>query len=114
MEGLQYSDLEKPHFLCENQISMSSTTHINLIVTFKNIIQRLVEGVMFFVGSDYNADDIVYINGTKKVRIIRHGFTKTTFYVYDTKRKLIIRNDKLPHLMLEKTLPQNGDSNEDH
>jgi len=83
-------------------------------LTFKNIIQRLVEGVMFFVGSDYNADDIVYINGTKKVRIIRHGFTKTTFYLYDTKRKLIIRNDKLPHLMLEKTLPQNGDSNEDH
>ncbi len=79
-------------------------------LTFKNIIQRLVEGVMFFIGNDYNADDVVYINGTKKARIIRTGLTKTTFYVYDTKRKLIIRNDKLPHLMLEKDLPQNGDS----
>lgn len=85
-----------------------------VILTFKNTISRLVEGVMFFIGSDYQVDDVVYINGTKKVRITRQGITKTTFYVYDTKRKLIIRNDKLPHLMLEKSLPQNGDSHEDH
>ena len=83
-------------------------------LTFKNTIQRIVEGVMFFFGGDYKVDDIVYIGGTKKVRITRKGLTKTTFYVYDTKRKLIIRNDKLPHLMLEKTLPQNGESNEDY
>ena len=69
---------------------------------------------LFFIGSDYQLDDVVYIDGTKKVRITRQGITKTTFYVYDTKRKLIIRNDKLPHLMLEKSLPQNGDSHEDH
>jgi len=78
-------------------------------LTFKNIIQRIVEGMMFFFGGDYKIDDIVYISGTKKVRLIRKGLTKTTFYVYDTKRKLIIRNDRLPYLMLEKTLPQNGD-----
>lgn len=83
-------------------------------LTFKNIITRLVEGIMFFIGSDYQLDDVVYIDGTKKVRITRQGITKTTFYVYETKRKLIIRNDKLPHLMLEKSLPQNGDSHEDH
>ena len=76
-------------------------------LTFKNIITRLVEGIMFFIGSDYQLDDVVYIDGTKKVRITRQGITKTTFYVYNTKRKLIIRNDKLPHLMLEKSLPQN-------
>lgn len=83
-----------------------------LALTFKNTIQRIVEGIMFFFGGDYKVDDIVYIGGTKKVRITRKGLTKTTFYVYDTKRKLIIRNDKLPHLMLEKTLPQNGDNDE--
>ena len=83
-------------------------------LTFKNIIQRLVEGLMFFVGNDYNADDIVYIKGDKKARITRHGLTKTVFYIYDTDRKLIIRNDQLPGLMLEKSLPQNGHSkNED-
>ena len=81
-------------------------------LTFKNTIQRIVEGIMFFFGGDYKVDDIVYINGTKKVRITRQGLTKTTFYVYDTKRKLIIRNDKLPHLMLEKALPQNGETDE--
>ena len=84
------------------------------ILTFKNTIQRVVEGIMFFFGGDYKIDDIVYINGSKKARITRKGLTKTTFYVYDTKRKLIIRNDKLPHLMLEKSLPQNGDAHEDH
>jgi len=83
-------------------------------LTFKNTIQRVVEGMMFFFGGDYKIDDIVYISGTKKVRLIRKGLTKTTFYVYDTKRKLIIRNDRLPYLMLEKTLPKNGDTDEDH
>jgi|TARA_Y100000296_G_scaffold60341_1_gene69889 hypothetical protein len=82
------------------------------VLTFKNTIQRVVEGIMFFFGGDYKVDDIVYINGTKKVRITRQGLTKTTFYVYDSKRKLIIRNDKLPHLMLEKSLPQNGETDE--
>ena len=77
-------------------------------LTFKNIIQRFVEGIMFFVGNDYNADDIVYIRGEKKARITRHVLTKTVFYIYDTERKLIIRNDQLPSLMLEKSLPQNG------
>jgi hypothetical protein len=82
------------------------------VLTFKNTIQRVVEGIMFFFGGDYKVDDIVYINGAKKVRITRQGLTKTTFYVYDSKRKLIIRNDKLPHLMLEKSLPQNGETDE--
>ena len=84
------------------------------VLTFKNTIQRVVEGMMFFVGGDYKVDDIAYIQGTKKVRITRKGLTKTTFYVYDTKRKLIIRNDRLPNLMLEKSLPQNGDTDEDY
>jgi len=78
------------------------------VLTFKNIIQRFVEGIMFFLGNDYNADDIVYINGVKKARIIRTGLTKTVFYIYDTERKLIIRNDRLSSLHLEKSLPQNG------
>ena len=84
------------------------------VLTFKNTIQRVVEGMMFFFGGDYKVDDIVYIQGTKKVRITRKSLTKTTFYVYDTKRKLIIRNDRLPNLMLEKSLPQNGDKDETH
>ena len=82
------------------------------VLTFKNTIQRIVEGMMFFFGGAYKMDEIVYIGGTKKVSITRKGLTKTTFYVYDTKRKLIIRNDRLPYLMLEKSLPQNGDDNE--
>ena len=33
-------------------------------LTFKNTIQRVVEGMMFFFGGDYKIDDIVYISGT--------------------------------------------------
>ena len=84
------------------------------VLTFKNTIQRVVEGMMFFFGGDYKVDDIVYIQRTKKVRITRKGLTKTIFYAYDTKRKLIIRNDRLSNLMLEKSLPQNGDDYEDY
>ena len=69
---------------------------------------------MFFIGNDYNADDIVYIRGEKKARITRHGLTKTVFYIYDTERKLIIRNDQLPSLMLEKSLPQNGQKKDEN
>jgi len=79
-----------------------------LALMFKNLVQRLVEGLMFFASSDYNIDDIVYIHGNKKARITRLGITKTTFYLYDTDRKLIIRNDRLSNLNLEKSLPQNG------
>jgi len=83
------------------------------VLTFKNTIQRIAEGMAFFLGGDYKVDDIVYIHGTKKVRITRKGLTKTVFYVYDTKRKLIIKNERLGSLMLEKNLPQNG-HNESH
>ena len=83
-------------------------------LTFKNTIQRVVEGMMFFLGGDYKVDDIVYIQGTKRARLTRKGLTKTTFYIYDTKRKLIIKNDKLSGLMLEKNLPQNGEQNENY
>ena len=75
---------------------------------FKNIVQNFISGMLFLWGSDFDVDDIVFIGGTKKARIIRQTMTKTVFYIYETERKLIIPNSALYSLKCEKLLPQNG------
>ena len=74
----------------------------------KNTIGNMVAGAMFMFGSDFDVDDIVYIGGSKKARIIRISLTKTAFHIIDTDRKLIIPNTSLYGLKCEKVLPQNG------
>ena len=74
----------------------------------KNTIGNMVAGAMFMFGPDFDEDDIVYIGGKKKARIIRISLTKTTFYLPDTDRKLIVPNTSLYGLKCEKVLPQNG------
>ena len=74
----------------------------------KNTVGNMVAGAMFMFGPDFDEDDIVYIGGKKKARIIRISLTKTTFYLPDTDRKLIVPNTSLYGLKCEKVLPQNG------
>jgi len=73
--------------------------------TFKNIIQNFVIGMQFLWGNDFNVDDSVWINGNKKARIVRQDIWKTTFYVYNHKRKFIVPNKSLWRLNIEKELP---------
>ena len=61
------------------------------------------------MGSDFDVDDIVYINGVKKARIVRQGIYKTTFYLYDHQRKFVVPNDRLWLLNIEKELPSDND-----
>jgi small-conductance mechanosensitive channel len=75
----------------------------------KDSITQFWSGFRFLMGSDFDVDDIVYINGTKKARIIRQGIYKTTFYVYDHERKFIVPNDRLWALNIEKQLPKYED-----
>lgn len=75
-------------------------------IAFKDAISSTWQGVKFLWGNDFNVDDIVYINGIKKARIVRQGVYKTTFYLYDHKRKFIVPNDRLWSLHLEKDLPK--------
>jgi len=72
----------------------------------KDSIQQLWSGVRFLMGSDFDVDDIVYINGSKKARIVRQGIYKTTFYLFDHDRKFIVPNNRLWLLNIEKELPQ--------
>lgn len=77
-----------------------------VVMSFKNAVGKLVEGLFFFFGDDYNVDDIVYIHGEKKAKIIRQGIFKTTFYIYKVNRNLTVPNTKLPTMMIEKVLPK--------
>jgi hypothetical protein len=71
---------------------------------FRDIVTNLAAGIMFMLGSDFNTDDVVWIGGTKKARIVRQTPTKTVFHLLDTDRKLIVPNVDLYKLRVEKAL----------
>ena len=85
------------------------------ILFFKTTIESVLAGLVVFVGNDYNNDDIIVLDG-RPGRIVRVSMWKTTFYLYtlkngsDGKRfisggtKLIVENDKLKDLKIEKPL----------
>ena len=82
-----------------------------LLLLFNNTIQEAVDGIMLFLGNDYNEDDVVEVDGAPG-RIIRVGIWKTVFFIYhviDGKivggSKLVIQNSKLKDLKIEKPLP---------
>ena len=79
---------------------------------FRNLISNTFAGIMFLFGSDFDVDDIVYISGNKKARIIRQTLFKTVFHIIETDRKLIIPNTSLYGLKLEKVLPGANDRKE--
>ena len=66
---------------------------------------------MIFQGNDYNEDDVVEVDG-KPGRIVRVGIWSTTFFTYAVRdgiivggAKLVVQNDKLKDLKIEKPLP---------
>jgi len=76
-----------------------------LTIAMRDGISKTWLGFLFLVGNDFNIDDIVYINGNKKARIVRQSIFKTTFYLYDHERKFIVPNDRIWTLNIEKELP---------
>ena len=86
-----------------------------VILFFKTTIESVLAGLLVFVGNDYNNDDIIILDG-RPGRIVRGSMWKTTFYLYTIKKdtggkmivsggnKLIVENDKLKDLKLEKPL----------
>lgn len=75
------------------------------VLLFKNVVSNVLDGLLFMVGHDFDVDDIVYIGGEKKARIIRQTPTKTVFHLIDTDRKLVVPNTALYSLKIEKVLP---------
>jgi hypothetical protein len=81
------------------------------ILIFKKGIEKLVSSLFVFWGSDYDEDDIVWLEG-KPARIARIGFFKTTFFIYEVNdgkiiggSKLVVQNERLSMLKIEKPLP---------
>ena len=74
---------------------------------FKDAVHKAAEGFMVWIGSDFKNDDILYISG-RQSRIVRVGFLKSIFYMSDRGTKMIVPNDRLKLLVVEKQLPKNG------
>ena len=93
-----------------NEYSWLFFTGIALLL-FNNTIQEAVDGIMLFLGNDYNEDDVVEVDGAPG-RIIRVGIWKTVFFIYHVVNgkivggsKLVIQNSKLKDIKIEKPLP---------
>jgi small-conductance mechanosensitive channel len=76
-----------------------------LVLFGKNVASNWLGGILFMYGHDFDVDDIVYLGGEKKARIIRQTPTKTVFHIMDTNRKLIVPNTELYNLKIEKPMP---------
>ena len=76
-------------------------------ILFKDAIHKAAEGLLVCVGKDFCNDDVLYISG-RQARIVRGGFLKTIFYMTDRGTKMIVPNDRLKLLVIEKKLPLNG------
>lgn len=76
---------------------------------FKDTVTNFFIGIQFLWGNDFNVDDIVYIRGTKRSRIVRQNLWKTTFYVYGHKRKFVVPNKNLWKLDIEKEISEIND-----
>jgi len=76
-------------------------------ILFKDAIHKAAEGFLVCVGKDFCNDDVLYISG-RQARIVRVGFLKTIFYMTDRGTKMIVPNDRLKLLVIEKKLPLNG------
>tara|TARA_R110000765_G_scaffold335205_1_gene425526 strand:- start:170 stop:508 length:339 start_codon:yes stop_codon:yes gene_type:complete len=77
----------------------------------QSTIQEAVDGIMVFLGNDYNEDDVVEVDG-EPGRIVRVGMWKTVFFIYHIVNgkivggsKLVVANSKLKDLKIEKPLP---------
>ena len=82
-----------------------------LTLLFRGTIEKFVSGLFIFMGNDYNEDDVVEVDG-KPGRIVRCGIWSTTFFTYHVRdgvivggAKLVVQNDKLKDLKIEKPLP---------
>lgn len=75
------------------------------ILLFKNVVTNILDGLLFMVGHDFDVDDIVFIKGIHRARIIRQTPTKTVFHLLETDRKLVVPNTDLYSLRIEKPMP---------
>ena len=74
---------------------------------FKSMLNGFIVSLGVFFGNDINNEDIIYISG-RQARVVRVGMRKTIFYMSDRGTKMMVSNDQLSQLTIEKRLPKNG------
>ena len=84
----------------------------------RNLIESAIQSLLLFFGSDFDADNIVFLGDERTPsRIIRIGLWKTTFFCYDVKVdeytgkafisggcKRVVQNSQLATLKIDKPL----------
>ena len=78
-----------------------------VMLFLKDTVMNLVAGIAVCFGSHWRADEVLYISG-RQARIVRVGVRTTTLYMSDRKSKMVVPNEKLKDLVVEKSLPKNG------
>lgn len=78
-----------------------------IAILAKDMIINFAQALLVFMGSDFNNDDIIYISG-RQARIVRVGVRTTCFYMTDRASKMVVPNEQLKQLTIEKKLMQNG------
>ena len=85
------------------------------VMLFRSGIESAVEGFKVFYGNDLNTDDVVIID-ERPARVVRVGFFKTIFFVYEvgtapdgkayikSGNKMAIQNEQLKKDKIEKPL----------
>ena len=83
-----------------------------MMLLFRSTVENAVAGLMVFIGSDYDEDDVIELDG-KPGRIVRVGIWKTVFFIYHvvdgnivSADKLVVQNDKLKDMKISKPLPE--------
>jgi len=108
-EALSHLDREQAEGIAKGLFSEYGWIFVAGVIALliKDVMINLVKGIMIFYGHDFDNDDVIYISG-RQARIVRVGVTSTTFYMSDRKTKMVVPNEQLKELTIEKTLPKNG------
>jgi hypothetical protein len=78
-----------------------------VLMFFKDVAINLAQGIAIKYSRHWRDDAVLYISG-RQARIVRVGVKSTTFYMADRGTKMIVPNEKIRDLTIEKVLPQNG------
>jgi hypothetical protein len=74
-----------------------------VLMVFRKVIENIAMGVLWKSGM--KMDDIYYISG-RKARLVRITLTKTTFYMDDRHTQMIVPNEQLTQLVIERQLDE--------
>lgn len=68
---------------------------------FKDLVSNTISGLWFYFSRAYDVDDVVIIDG--EVAAIRDvGFRYTSFWMYETRTKAYISNNKVAGMIIRK------------